>query len=855
MTTISFKQFSQGKPVQVVGNEQRVQSQEATDGRPSFFDGLSRVADVYTKNLKEQALGGVQNAQKSFGMGVDTMQQAQQMPIGTEQQREQAFGKASAGALQTGVGAMSGTIQTVFSPLTALIQTGVQGLSELDQATGGKIKNQLVTLAQEHPDLVKKYSDIVTQNPKMAQFVSDSINVLTAGLGAKPVAEAGKDLTKGLVADTKEAVSTSLNKTGTAFDSVKTLPTNFANKAVDLVSADPEKKVATILKESTPAELDAQLAVAEKAATDPRLPTPYEVTGKKLAETVPFIQNKLNKIGQAKSDIVSATREGLSPFVNETKPLISKLTSLKNSFSEIDKANAGIVDSIVADAKTVSTKLDADKFIDKVQDALYSGNRTMSIPQGSALDKQLRGIIGEYNSSLKSALPKEYAALNEQYSKMLENLSVINRSIGETVDGVPLQGASLIKQFFSPSGTKAKEIFDFVKKETNGQVDLAKDATLAKFSMELFDDPRAKSLLQGIPDIPTTLTGVVGKVAEKLGGQKLQSAMRTSTIRKAKEISSPKLELKNSSKIISPTESKVLPSLNTTPTVKKGKGIRGMINFDEIMKSLIPTKKLLTEAKDSVSQLESAISFIKSAKSPQAIIDFRKELSDVMTKMGRDTVITNNNYKKILQEAEDMVSQLKAHIKSSESKSASSVMNREFDTKKKVASEVPKTKVISPLEQEAKKYKSAEEFYQAKKTQEYAMSHRPTEGVRAFDLTEKVDGEQMIPNDMYEQWYGSRGTKADMESIAVLKKIKGNPEANVTIYRASPKESFNNGDWVSFSKSYAQEHADGNGTKVHSKVVKAKDVRWAMDDVNEFGYYPENYKSQLTDIWKKANKK
>lgn len=136
---------------------------------------------------------------------------------------------------------------------------------------------------------------------------------------------------------------------------------------------------------------------------------------------------------------------------------------------------------------------------------------------------------------------------------------------------------------------------------------------------------------------------------------------------------------------------------------------------------------------------------------------------------------------------------------------------------------------------------------------EYGMSHRPSEGVRAFNLTEKVDGDQMIPKDMYTQWYSSRGTKADLESISVLKKIKDNPEATVTIYRASPKESFNNGDWVTFSKTYATEHAQGNNTKVFSKTVKAKDVRWAMDDINEFGYYPENLKtrSQLKAEWDK----
>ena len=160
------------------------------------------------------------------------------------------------------------------------------------------------------------------------------------------------------------------------------------------------------------------------------------------------------------------------------------------------------------------------------------------------------------------------------------------------------------------------------------------------------------------------------------------------------------------------------------------------------------------------------------------------------------------------------------------------------------------------LLQEAKKYKSAEEFVKAKTNpSEYAMSHRPTDGVRAFDLTEKVDGEQMIPKDMYEQWYGSRGTIEDKQSIAALKSIKGKPDAEITIYRASPSKDFNYGDWVTFSKDYAKTHAEGNGGKVYSKVVRAKDVRWAMDDINEFGYFPEDYKSQLTDIWNKANKK
>lgn len=170
----------------------------------------------------------------------------------------------------------------------------------------------------------------------------------------------------------------------------------------------------------------------------------------------------------------------------------------------------------------------------------------------------------------------------------------------------------------------------------------------------------------------------------------------------------------------------------------------------------------------------------------------------------------------------------------------------------------PKLKAfVSEMElmQDARKYKTAEEFVKAKTTRpDYGYGHSPNEdGVSAFNLTEKVDGEQVIPEDMYQQWYGSRGTPEDMESISVLKKIKGKPDASVTIYRAAPSGEFNYGDWVTLSKKYAQQHAENNKSKVFSQNVKARDVRWAMDDVNEFGYFPENYKSQLTDIYNRAH--
>jgi hypothetical protein len=124
--------------------------------------------------------------------------------------------------------------------------------------------------------------------------------------------------------------------------------------------------------------------------------------------------------------------------------------------------------------------------------------------------------------------------------------------------------------------------------------------------------------------------------------------------------------------------------------------------------------------------------------------------------------------------------------------------------------------------------------------EDYAMSHRPREnGVRAFDLTEEVDGERVIPQDMYTEWYGSRGTAADKESIAALKAIHNQPDATVTVYRAAPQNKLNKGDWITFSKDYAHQHAEGHDNlKVYKFSIKARDARWAMDDINEFGYFP-----------------
>ena len=95
------------------------------------------------------------------------------------------------------------------------------------------------------------------------------------------------------------------------------------------------------------------------------------------------------------------------------------------------------------------------------------------------------------------------------------------------------------------------------------------------------------------------------------------------------------------------------------------------------------------------------------------------------------------------------------------------------------------------------------------------------------------------------RWYHfGAGEAYDKESTQVIMNARGNPEHPVRIYRAVPKgvTDINPGDWVTASRSYANQHAesnmDGKWSVIH-KVVPAKHVvEGSGNSINEWGYRP-----------------
>ena len=132
------------------------------------------------------------------------------------------------------------------------------------------------------------------------------------------------------------------------------------------------------------------------------------------------------------------------------------------------------------------------------------------------------------------------------------------------------------------------------------------------------------------------------------------------------------------------------------------------------------------------------------------------------------------------------------------------------------------------------------------------MTHTPTTPQQgAARLDDMTGGGKVFPDDIYSsrglQFYGDPNNKFDRESFEIIQAVKGNPEAEVTVYRAVPKgvTEINPGDFVTLSPEYAKMHGmSGYGAMgdeagdVISMKVKVKEVFSDGNDLNEFGFFP-----------------
>lgn len=133
--------------------------------------------------------------------------------------------------------------------------------------------------------------------------------------------------------------------------------------------------------------------------------------------------------------------------------------------------------------------------------------------------------------------------------------------------------------------------------------------------------------------------------------------------------------------------------------------------------------------------------------------------------------------------------------------------------------------------------------------EEYGLMHRPGNPLEYPDEVATIDNltsGEFFPEDFLQHpdWYLDVSDVGARETVATLRRVQGDPDAEVTIYRGAPSGgTLNQGDWVTLSKTYADQYArdaaysDNANSRVYSYKVRAGDLSFDGDDIHEFGYW------------------
>ncbi len=183
------------------------------------------------------------------------------------------------------------------------------------------------------------------------------------------------------------------------------------------------------------------------------------------------------------------------------------------------------------------------------------------------------------------------------------------------------------------------------------------------------------------------------------------------------------------------------------------------------------------------------------------------------------------------------------------------MMKEDFKgTKEEYRAKIAKEQERRLAEYQKEEKRKEREFKEKTGVNDYRMTHRPTEtGITADNLL-KRGNEVEMPRDMYDhpEYYSSGNKKWINETMDQLNKVRNNPDGEITIYRATSGDKINEGDWITLSKNYAQTHLESqldNKGQILEMKVKAKDIQFAGDVLEEWGYFPKKTNTGNNGDW------
>lgn len=330
---------------------------------------------------------------------------------------------------------------------------------------------------------------------------------------ADDIVETGVSSTRKGATKLSDFVKKPETRPSTISDLVPTPIKNTVEKArLELSDLDPQ--VQTALKDSTFDDVNRHFQYARNAVKDASKPTPLEIVGQKAEEAYKLNDTAIAKAVTAKKRILA--EKGSETIKPETIAAIKEsslkqmgekfgvdLTDLEDMkqiegrFSKLDTQDQKLI-------KEYFTKLDSlgetptlqevDDFVDWAQSQLYKQSKSVSKLEvaNDATVAELKQLTGKLNGALKDEVGGGYSQVNARIADLLDLQEEISMALGADAR----KGGGFVKRLFSPTGGNTKAIFERIKKETD--IDLFKEAVLAKFAMENVGDVRQRSLLQSL---------------------------------------------------------------------------------------------------------------------------------------------------------------------------------------------------------------------------------------------------------------------------------------------------------------------------------------------------------------------
>lgn len=467
--------------------------------------------------LKEFGRETAQDISQGFEASVQSVTQGMEKAQDVRERVEEGETTPVAGTLQTigaGLGAGAGVVGN------SVIMAGKTFLPEqAEQAISKVVGSGAEAIVQSRPaqEVMSMYENLSEEQQRNVVAVLETGEGLGTAFGFGPVvnrlkgsiskqAQNALKASDDALSNVRKQVSTPDLKVPNA-KGVKKVLMDVRFKLSDL---DPQ--VETVLKRSDFNEVNKYFQQARLAKTDPGKDTPLSLAAGK-AETA------YNAIDEARRNAVIGKNAVLENVSDQRMPgnvlndvMAGGIQRFKSRFGAEVRPDGAVsqvagrtlkLDS--ADQKLVSeyfnrlnslgvspTVRQVDDFVDWAQGQLYKQSKTVSKFEVAAepVVKQLQSITGDINTRLKERVGGGYGEVNARVGRLIELQDELSRALGAD----NRKGAGVMKRLFSPTGDETRRIFDEIKEETG--IDLVKEATLAKFSMESVGDTRQASLLK-----------------------------------------------------------------------------------------------------------------------------------------------------------------------------------------------------------------------------------------------------------------------------------------------------------------------------------------------------------------------